>query len=238
MRNVRCAGLTREAALLLAVVIGFLVGTGLTETPARAVACLVNPYNTTAQPDTNGRGVRVSNPGMLIANSATTCGRVSSLFDYNSAETRFVEVGWYEEQNYYVCIPNTTAPRRLGFAFFDGLASCFSPSSGISTGRGDFYVHDDNQNAIWNFYHGTSNFWNSPNMGTFVTGQVRSNGERAGASDSAYSDFDGLKRMGATMSWVAWTGTQEWSTSDDPGYEYCEHSNTHVEVQLNADPCP
>jgi hypothetical protein len=218
--------------------VGILVHSFLVNSrPASALACLVSPYNTTAQPDTNGRGVRVSNPGMLIEDKTVGCGRVSSLFDKNSTETRWVEVGWYEDQNYYVCIPNASSPRRLGFASLDGMYSCFQPSGGIAEGTNAFSVHDANQDGVWKFFHEGTNFWNSPDMGTFVTGQVRSNGERGSSSDPAHSDFNGLQRMNSSQAWVDWTGTQEWSTSDDPDYKLCVHSATHVEVKLNSNQC-
>jgi hypothetical protein len=223
--------------ILLSMGTGFWSSTVLLGAPASAVACLGSPYNTTAEPDTNGRGVQVSSPGMLIENKTVDCGRVSSLFDKNSADTRWVEVGWYEDQSVYVCIPSTTNPWRLAFASLDGVNSCFIPSGGIGEGTDGFKVHDDNQDGIWKFSHEATNFWNSPDMGTFVTGTPISNGERVGTSDPAHSDFNGLKRMNSSQVFVNWSGTHERFTSDDPDYKLCVHSATHVEVKLNSNPC-
>lgn len=70
---------------------------------------------------------------MDIYNQDVNCGRVSSLFVRNSSSTRWVEVGWYEDNAQYACLPTTDRPWRLGFVLFDGLIDCFKPTGGIGT---------------------------------------------------------------------------------------------------------
>lgn len=89
-----------------------LVGT------SQAAPCPDTNYNTVGRPDTNGRGNRVGSPGMYIYNNTITCARVSSIFVLNSSDTRFVEVGWYENPgDVFFCIPTTSGPpKQLAYA--------------------------------------------------------------------------------------------------------------------------
>lgn len=216
---------------VVALVIGFTAGWSLLGTQqSQAVTCNLH-VGVAVKPDTNGRGVRFAAPGMRIWDDNVECARVSSLQIFNSAETRFVEVGWYEDQNNIDCLPTAGGPRRLGFAFDDGLFWCFPASSSISTGQKSFAVEDINQNGVWQYWHAGTNFWGSPDMGSFVTGIINNNGERFGSQDSAKADFDGLQRMGPSGSWSPWH-TPTLKIDTDPTYNFCFFSETHTSVDI------
>lgn len=67
-----------------------------------------------SSPATNGRGVRVFNPGMFVKDTNPPCARASAIADVNSSESTFVEFGWYDETftGASPCTP-TSGPAQL-----------------------------------------------------------------------------------------------------------------------------
>ena len=175
--------------------------------PASAVTCLSSPYNTTDEAAANGRGNRAQNPGMHIYNDNVDCGRVSSLFVKNSTETKLVEVGWFEDpsdSNWdYTCLGTTSGQPKL-FAFVDtGTGYACDTGGQLSTGDDAFTVKDQNQDGKWTFGHSGSDFYTSPDLGSFNSGLLRTNGERTGGgNEPAHSEFAGLDRMDSSKQLV------------------------------------
>lgn len=177
----------------------------------------------------------------VIYDNAVSCARVSSLFVYNNMATRFVEIGWYEDPSdtFSLCLPTTSgAPRVLAYAFDMGMDTCDETPAIPTSGQWDaFKVSDPEQDGVWSFFHDATLVF-SEDMGSFVTGILRSNGERHNMSDGASADFNGLQRMNFSASWVSWDSTTEDPNSDDSGYKFCKSSNTYTSVRANATPCP
>jgi len=217
---------------------------GLGGPPAVAAPCpgAGAQWNTVTSPDTNGRGVRVTIPGLLIENDPVDCLRVAAVGDNNSSGLTYVEVGWYEDPSgglNFPCIPNTSGPPKvIAFAAEDGVvAGCWATPSSPS-GRDTFTVHDDNQNGLWTFLHNGNLVWTSPDLDPFHTGIIVTNAERWDLDDGAHADWDGLQRMGSTASWSNWQGTYRNTDYDnDPDFRPCIHTNTHVESKKNSNPC-
>jgi hypothetical protein len=241
------AGVTRKRAqeMQIALFAGFLIMGGwilLRATPALAVTCLSSVYNTTDEASADGRGNRVQNPGMHIYNDNVDCGRVSSLFVKNATETKFVEVGWFEdpsESNFdYTCLNNTSGQPKL-FAYVDtGSGHACNTAGELSTGDDAFTEQDQNQDGIWKFGHAGSDFYTSPNLGSFNSGLLRTNGERAGGgNEPARSEFNGLDREDQFNNWPSWQNTFEASTSDDPGFHDCIDNDHHVRVIDDSNTC-
>ncbi len=231
----------------IAIVLSALIGAGvvlLVARPAHATLTCFDPlthgpWNTVDEAAANGRGNRVSDPGMFIYNDPVQCGRASSLFVKTHDETEFVEVGWYEEESYvYSCVHFTNGqPKLFGEAYNNGVVGCTSGPP-LTSGQSDsFTVTDVNQDGKWLFGHGGANFWTSPDLGSFNSGLLRSNGERfAPDPEPARSEFNGLKRMDASNTWSAWTGPMEGDSqsSDDPDFEDCIDAPDHIRVVRNG----
>lgn len=242
----RVSGFVVWVVMTSALTLGTLAG--LLASPAYACHDAGSPWNTAYKSGTNGRGDRVSGLGMGVFDGNVDCGRVSSVFVYNSSLTRYVEVGWFESpQGAYSCIQDTGTgadpPRILAFAQFDGMRDCLNPAGSLSEGTQTFWVHDDNQDGIWKFYHSGTQVWTSFDMSPFTTGLLYDNGERLTFQNTAHADFDGLKRM-AGQNWVAWgsggstdTTTLDTALSDDSGSHGCKYSNDHTAVKLNGTAC-
>jgi hypothetical protein len=226
-------------SLVLSAALGF-AGVVALAPAAQAVTCLGSPYNTTDQASSNGRGVRDNSPGMTVYNDTITCARVSSMFVKNSTETKFVEVGWFEDPapDTYQCLGLTAGGPKF-FAFVDnaGIVDCYTGTA-VSTGAHGFTEKDPNQDGIWTFGEGGSDFWTSPDMGSFNNGLLRTNGERVGdGTEPARSEFDGLERMDNTNSWVSWTSPFEAATSDDPDFHDCIDAGDHIRVIRDGTSC-
>jgi hypothetical protein len=175
---------------------------------------------------------------MAIYDGNVTCGRVSSIFVYNSAATRYVEVGWYENPaGVYNCLPVTNGPPKvLAFYLLDGVAACWGQPSTLSGGTtAGFWVDDNNQDAIWNFFYAGTNVYNSGKMSTFTTGILVNNGERLNTDNTAHADFDGMKRMNSSQQWVDWTSATY--SSNDSGMHGCYYSATHQAVKEVGTAC-
>jgi hypothetical protein len=227
-------------SLVLSAALGF-AGVVALAPAAHAVTCITgNIYNTTDQASSNGRGVRDNSPGMTVYNDTITCARVSSMLVKNSTETRFVEVGWFEDPvpDFYDCWDLTAgAPKYFGLAVDDGIFDCFTGTA-LSTGVHGFTVKDPNQDGIWTYGQGGSDFWTSFDMGAFNNGLLRTNGEREGdASEPARSEFEGLERMDNTNTWHAWTSPFEAVTSDDPDFHDCIDAGDHIRVIRDGTSC-
>ncbi len=207
---------------------------------ARAAACSVDPLNTVVRLEPNGRGLKVSAPGMGVFDGDVDCSRVSSLWVENSTGSRHVEIGWYEDPvDYYLCLPTTgTSPRIIALSY-EGPNDydCWGNPRTLSVGTDAFGVHDRDQDGVWRFVHEGALVWTSPDMGSFVTGLLYDNGERGNLENTAHADFDGLKRMGSGGRWVAPDSAYEVGYSDDPGSKPCIYSATHTAVKLNDTPC-
>jgi len=232
-----------ETRVAVAILAGFMMVGGVLlfqMHAAYAVTCLSNLYNTTDEASADGRGNRVFGPGMRIYNDNVVCGRVSSLFVKNATETKFVEVGWYEDPidtNFdYQCLGTTSGPPEL-FAFVDtGTGYACSLGETLS-GVDSFSVRDQNQDGVWTFGHEGDDFYTSPDLGSFNSGLLRTNGERAGnGNEPARSEFDGLDRLDSS-GWSPWQGTFEASTSDDPDFHDCIDSDHHVRVIRDGTTC-
>jgi len=233
-----------ELQLGLAFLAGFVMTSGwilLTAGPASAVTC-VDVLNTTDEAGANGRGNRAENPGMHIYNDTIECGRASSLFVKNATETKFVEVGWFEDPVGglfdYNCLGETTGPPRL-FAFVDtGASRSCSWGMELSVGDDGFTLKDPDQNGRWTFGHAGSNFYISPDLGSFNSGLLRTNGERGGnGNEPARSEFAGLDRMDDANNWSAWQNPFEAWTSDDPGFHDCIDNGHHIRVINDSNTC-
>jgi hypothetical protein len=184
--------------------------------------------------------VRVSNPGMGVYNGSVSCGRVSSLFVYNSLGTRWVEIGWYEDPNdLYSCIPPTVSsgpPKVLAYRKFDTDEGCQQNPSTLSEGTDGFWVQDGNQDGKWNYYVKGTNVHTSQDLTPFVTGLLWNNGERLGTGNTAHADFDGMKRMDSSQTWKKWDSVIDYQ-SNDPGSHGCEYSATHQAIKLVGTAC-
>lgn len=176
---------------------------------------------------------------MRVSNSTVACARASTIAVVNSSETRAVEIGWYEETVNITSCPETSGPpRELVVKIFDGVFTCWPNGANITgTPRDDaFRVHDNNQDGVWNYYHGNT-LLTSFNMGTFVTGDPRALGERKSSHDSAYALFVTLYRMNASQGWSVWDSTSVIADSD-PDYTGCITNSgtslTKYEVKLGG----
>lgn len=172
---------------------------------------------------------------MLVVDTPIGCARASSIAVVNNDQSRFVELGWYEEnQNVTPCPDTNGDPRVLRAKGFDGEFVC-DPTTVYLSGSTwhDFKVQDGNQDGIWLYFRngnqiGTYNLW------PFVTGDPRANSERKrDHDDSAWADFEGLQRMVNSVDYVHWDGTTGIKDSD-PDYRNCIRSDLHVEVDVQC----
>lgn len=230
--------LRRRGSLLLSMALGAVSTFAILASPAFATHDCPSSHRVIFSPDTNGRGVRVSGPGMRVSDTVVECARASTLSVVNSSETRFVEVGWYEEAVDVTPCPQTSGnPRILVAKGINGVFTCdpdvIGPDTITNAPTDDgFWVHDDNQDGNWDYYHNGS-FLGFFGLGSFITGDPRAQGERKSTHDSMYALHDGLKRMNSSKSWVSWTGTTI-IVDDDADYRGCVRSNTKVEVKLGT----
>jgi hypothetical protein len=171
---------------------------------------------------------------MQVSNTAVSCLRVSSLAVVGTIPGRFVELGWYEDPSdqLLVCPTTSGTPKVLVYASYDGAIQCSQNSPTVSPGNYDFYMHDDNQNGVWVY------FWNgqsvgSYNVGTLTSGSPRALGERREQDDSAYSNFEVLKRMNANMGWALWSSSSVVEDTD-PAYRGCFYGATHFTVKTGS----
>jgi hypothetical protein len=177
---------------------------------------------------------------MWIYNPSLNCGRVNSVLVHNASYTDFVEIGYYESDNYYNCLTTTTGqPRVEAYEQNSTGASCDKTTPELTAGQAlGFTVHDANQDGYWTFqYGGNSVFLNAESMGLFRSGIITNNGERGSSTDVAKADFDGLQRN-TSNGWVNWNNTTLNSNeSDDTGYKGCKYSDTHTSVILTSSTC-
>jgi len=183
------------------------------------------------RPGSNSRGTRVAEPGTEVFNSSVECVRVASIGNRNSPQTRFVEIGWFEDPTNFLagCGATSGAPTVFKFRFIDGVVNCTTHSTLSAGSFPNFRVFDDDQNGVWSFFHGNNSI-GTYNMSTFVTGTPLANGERKEPADSARANHDGLWRMDPSQSWVLWQTTSVEDDSD-PDYRACIRSASHVEVR-------
>lgn len=231
----RAAG---AAFLMTIFTISLLVGTAL---PASATCPGDHTRNTAYQTSADGRGVRVTNPGMGVYDGDITCSRVSSLIVCgNSSCSNYVEVGWYENpQSVYFCLDPTNGPvNELAFSAQGGIYRCLHSPGNISEGTDAFAMSDQNQDGVWNMSHAGSSIWTSPDLGNFNSGSVFNNGERSNTSNTPHADFNGLQRMDSNGNWQDWSSTS-FSTafSDDAGAHGCKYSDTHTAVKEDGTAC-
>ncbi|MEX0754175.1 MAG: hypothetical protein WD556_03525 [Actinomycetota bacterium] len=222
-----------EAALLVTLVaLSVLVGLFL-PMPARAGDC-PGDYQIQGAPSENGRGVRVGgdHPGMFVGNAGIGCARASSIGVVNSSGTRFVELGWYEEeQNVTPCPGSFGPPRILVAKYVNGTFTCDLQNSITDTPRNDdFKVSDPDQDGDWNYYRNSDGL-GFYGLGSFTSGQPVVNGERKSdhADPTMYANFRGLDRMGASQDWSEWSGTHTYGDSD-PDFSGCLRSPIHIEM--------
>lgn len=230
-------------ALLAMVMLGAAVGfawAGLAATDAAAVCADSGaPFASGYQGAPNGRGVRVNNPGMTVFDG-TQCGRVSSIFVYNSTGTRWVEIGWFEDgDNHYTCIPTTSGPpKELAFWKFDNTNGCLTNPATLNGGSvQEMSIQDENQNGVWHYRRNQNVIFTSANLSPFVTGLPWNNGERlTNPAGTPHAVFNGMKRMGADQQWSPWTSLVQYDSSDS-GAHGCAYSVTYQEIKLLSQPC-
>jgi hypothetical protein len=230
-------------ALLVMFMLGTIWGVvwaGFAATEAAAVcADPGSPFASGFQGAPNGRGVRVNNPGMTVFDG-TQCGRVSSIFVYNSMGTRWVEVGWFEDgDNHYGCLPTTSGPpKELAYWKFDTAEGCLTtPTTPSGGSQHNFSIQDENQNGVWDYRRNTNVIFSSANLSPFVTGLPWNNGERlTNPAGTPHAVFNGMKRMGADQQWKPWTSIVQYLSSDS-GAHGCQYSVTYQEVKLLSQPC-
>lgn len=243
MGTPRIQALTIGAAAIGILALSFILGSAVTSilVPPQAVAfpsCGSPGTVQGARPDTNGRGVRVSDPGMRVSDASISCIRVSAIHVMNSAATRFAIVGWYERASgaptFLGCPVTSGPPRVLVAKIFDGTNTCAQNTANITnTPRNDdFAVHDHDQDGTWKYYRNGA-FIGSFRFGMFTTGILQARTERYQTGDSMYGLFDGLKRMNSNANWVDWTGTTV-NADTDPDYNTCVLTATKVEIRLAA----
>jgi hypothetical protein len=202
---------------------------------ALAVTCQSSPLNTAAEANVEGRGNRVTTPGgMTVYNDSVTCARGSSLFVSDANFSTYVEVGWFEDPtpDTYQCLGNTTgSPKVFGEANLGFFPAQCATNVTLSTGADGFSVHDSNQDGVFVFGHDGSSFYTGPNLGSFNSGIVLTNGERTGdGNEPARSEFDSLDRQDAN-GWHSWTSPSEPTlVSDDPDFHECFDAGDHVRV--------
>lgn len=119
------------------------------------------------------------------------------------------------------------------YAQYDGTIYCNSGTPNVSPGNYDFYIKDDNQDGVWDYYWNNGQYLGSYNLATLTSGAPRAEGERRNQSDSAYANFQVLKRMNANKGWALWSGTTVVDDSD-PDYRGCIYGNTHYTVKLGS----
>jgi hypothetical protein len=231
---------SRGFLTLLVLLAGVGAGIAYSLTPAQAVTCSSGTLATNYQPDANSRGVKVLQ--LMVYNPDTSCGRVNSVLITNSSETDFVEIGYYENQNYYLCLDNTTgAPHVEAFEANSTGNSCAHSTASLTAGATpSFSVSNPAQDGFWTFlYNGNPIFTNAPSEGTFTNGITLNNGERGCTCDVAKADFVGLQRMGPNNNWVDWSGTALSLSfgNNDSGYKGCKYSSTHTSVILSSSSC-
>jgi hypothetical protein len=220
-------------SLLLATLSGALTALILSATPVFGTHDCPSDHRVIASPDTNGRGVRVANPGLTVVNHSVDCSQARTLSVVNSAETRAVEVGYYEETVNTTPCAQTSQPRILLARVFDGVFFCdqdvIGPDVISGTPRDDsFAVQDADQDGDWKYYH-EGEFLGFLGLGTFTTGDPRAQGERQSTHDSASANHHGLTRMNSSQAWVGWTGTSIVLDTDST-YRGCIESATWFRV--------
>lgn len=215
----------------------------LPATPAMAgVSCTSVSYDTVVRYEANGRGVKVTSPGMAVYNGSVECARLSSINVYNTAVSRGVAVGWFEDPVNFCDLwgPTTGSnPVLVAMSFEANDYSWLHSPPTVSVGTDTFLVNDANQDGRWTYGHNGSNVWTSPNLTPFVTGLIYSYGSRGSTGDTSHSDFEGMLRMNSGQNWVAPTIVYEAGeqASNDPGARPCIYSDVHTAVKLNGTPC-
>lgn len=224
----------RRVLVAVTALSGFLVGYLAPGLVAQAGTCITDVYHVIGQNGSNGRGVRAVNPGMQVSNTTVTCLRISSISVVGTIPGRWVEVGWYEDPADVLALCPTTSgtPKILMYASYDYVGQCNPAPPTVAAGTYDFYTHDDNQNGVWVY------FWNAQslgsfNVGTLTSGVQRAQGERREDDDSAYSNFEVLKKMNSSMGWQLWAAAFVAETYD-PAYRGCFYGPTHFTVKLGT----
>jgi hypothetical protein len=185
-----------------------------------------------AFPNKNGRGTKVSGPGMHVFASQVECVRISIIANINSSGQRFVELGWFEDATGLLrdCPRTDGSPHVLRYSYFDGTVRCDNATAPLSGGTDqDFWVQDANQNGVWTYYR-NGNSIGAYDMGSFVAGTPVAQGERRVLTDSARTDHHGLKRMINNTDYTGWEGTSR-GVDNDEDFRACIRSNMHVEVK-------
>jgi hypothetical protein len=226
--------LHRWGLLTLAVVSGAMAGSIVFSmwVPASAIPSDCDgrhSYHVLTSPGTNGRGVRVFNPGMFVKDTNPDCARASTISVVNSNGLTWTEAGWYDEYiNVTICV-DTSGPKALMFKSLNGVWSCSATTPSLyPPAAGDwewFSVSDANQDGVWQWVWNGQEY-GSANMGTFVTGDPRSNAERKSSSSgtSNYVDHYGLYRMGSGQAWYGWSNVSLLEDTD-PNYHRCWYSS-------------
>lgn len=101
------------------------------------------------------------------------------------------------------------------------------------------FGRSDNQDGIWTFLVDGRQVW-SYDLGSFVTGLLWDSGERVSPLDSARSDFDTVRRMGADAQWHPPTSAYEGGPaySFDPDFKPCIYNDgAHTTVVRNETAC-
>jgi len=234
------------APFLPLFLVGLTVGhqlAGASSAEAGAPCQTDESWNTVFEPTNpnTGRGARVNDPGADIFNPSLNCGRVNSIWVHDAAWVDFVEIGYYEDNSYYICVPNTSGPPEvLAFEQNSTGVDCDQSTPQLTGSAVALTVSDANQDGYWNFsYDGSSVFVNAESMGFFSSGIVGNNGERGSGDDNARANFRGLKRMGSNSNWSDWDQTHLDNDveGDDLGYKGCKYNDTHTSVILTSGSC-
>lgn len=161
--------------------------------------------------------------------------------------TRNVEVGWYQDPiqgggGFYICLPHTTGPPKFLAYIESNLGiKCMTnnvPTMGQSGSPYEINVADVNDDGIWRYKLDGVNEWDSTIQASLPDNVSRSNGERASASDTAYSFFNGLDRMTENGTWVPWQNAGIGGGDDDPDFHNCLIDNDAVRVIRDSETCP
>lgn len=209
--------------------------------PARAVTCLQGGSGWEADFDgATHRGIKVSGPGVDVANFSPTCEIVRSMYVFQTGNN-FVEVGWYDSGSIggiAKCV-QTSVPHIFVYAIVGNTIKCKNPSNALlfpSTVSGNVQNPDGDFN--WDYYvDGVYQGFFNTNL---TSGEVFAGTERHLYGDTLKAQFDGLQYMGTGGNWNPWTeihGVRQPQTGDpvnDFSFCYDPNSVTHFQVKVTC----
>jgi hypothetical protein len=182
--------------------------------------------------------------GIWIADTDVHCIRISSLLhrlDINNG----VEIGWFDDPLGTLvssCEPaiQPSKPHGLFAIFVNNVFSCGNPDVYWSAPVWkDFRVENGPPGTDEYFTFYVNGVQQAHRYVGYNTGPIaRSNGERHGLADTAWSHFKGLRYMSSAGTWFRWTESYEATGySDDPDFRPCKVNGDDADIIVQQPAC-